>query len=98
MNLLETTAKPYILLRIEIILFLTLGRHNFVSSICKLLLMALHNIKLDGVPQNQLLYWGRLPLQAVLIAWAWWYPNHLKQPEARWDDWNPKQLASDRKY
>ncbi len=68
-NLLETTAKPYILLRIEI-LFLTLGKHNFVSIICKLLLMALHNIKLDGVPQNQLLYWGRLPLQALLIAWA----------------------------
>lgn len=27
--------------------------------------MALHNITLDGVPQSQLLYWGRLPLQAV---------------------------------
>lgn len=40
--------------------------------------MALHNIKLDGVPQNQLLYWGRLPLQAVLIAWAWWYTKHPK--------------------
>ncbi len=45
--------------------------------------MALHNIKLDGVPQNQLLYWGRLPLQAVLIAWAWWYTKHPKQPQAK---------------
>lgn len=32
--------------------------------------MALHNVKLDGLPQSQLLYWGRLPLQAVLIAWV----------------------------
>ena len=45
--------------------------------------MAVHNIKLDGVPQNQLLYWGRLPLQAVLIAWAWWYTKHPKQPQAK---------------
>ncbi len=42
--------------------------------------MAVHNIKLDGIPQNQLIYWGRLPLQAVLIAWAWWYTKHPKQP------------------
>ncbi|WP_245916117.1 DoxX family protein [Merismopedia glauca] len=35
--------------------------------------MAMHNIKLDGIPQNPALYWGRLPLQAVLIAWAYWY-------------------------
>ena len=45
--------------------------------------MAVHNIKLDGVPQNQLLYWGRLPLQAVLIAWAWWYTKHPKQPQVK---------------
>ena len=45
--------------------------------------MALHNIKLDGVPQSQLLYWGRLPLQAVLIAWAWWYTKHPKQPQVK---------------
>jgi uncharacterized membrane protein len=35
--------------------------------------MTLHNIKIEGIPQNQLLYWARLPLQAVLIAWAYWY-------------------------
>lgn len=45
--------------------------------------MALHNIKLDGVPQSQLLYWGRLPFQAVLIAWAWWYTKHPKQTEVK---------------
>ena len=38
--------------------------------------MALHNIKLDGIPQNQPLYWARLPLQAVLIAWAYWYTRN----------------------
>lgn len=35
--------------------------------------MAVNNIALENIPQNQLLYWLRLPLQAVLIAWAWWY-------------------------
>ena len=45
--------------------------------------MALHNIKLDGVPQSQLLYWGRLPLQAVLIAWAWWYTKHPKPAQVK---------------
>lgn len=44
--------------------------------------MTLHNIKIEGIPQSQLLYWARLPLQAVLIAWAWWYTKHPKQPEA----------------
>lgn len=46
--------------------------------------MALHNIKLEGIPQNQLLYWARLPFQAVLIAWAWWYTkNPENQPAAK---------------
>ena len=45
--------------------------------------MVLHNITLDGVPQSQLLYWGRLPLQAVLIAWAWWYTKHPKQAQVK---------------
>lgn len=35
--------------------------------------MAVHNIQLEGIPQNQFLYWARLPFQAVLIAWAWWF-------------------------
>jgi uncharacterized membrane protein len=40
--------------------------------------MTLNNIPLDGIPHNQVLYWARLPFQAVLIAWAWWY---TKKPE-----------------
>lgn len=40
--------------------------------------MAVHNIKLDGIPQNPALYWGRLPLQFVLIAWAYWYTSKPK--------------------
>ena len=35
--------------------------------------MAIHNIKVEGIPQIQPLYWARLPLQFVLIAWAYWY-------------------------
>lgn len=42
--------------------------------------MALHMIKLDHIPQNPALYWLRLPLQAVLIAWAYWY---TRQPETQ---------------
>lgn len=46
--------------------------------------MALHNIKIAAIPQNQLLYWARLPFQAVLISWAWWYTrNPQEQPEAK---------------
>jgi uncharacterized membrane protein len=36
--------------------------------------MALHNIPLQpGTPPSPLALWLRLPLQGVLIAWAWWY-------------------------
>jgi len=35
--------------------------------------MAVNQIQLDGIPDSDLLRWWRLPLQAVLIAWAWWY-------------------------
>ncbi|BAB76177.1 DoxX family protein [Anabaena sp. FACHB-709] len=35
--------------------------------------MTLHNIPIDGIPHNQLLYVARLPFQAVLIAWAYLY-------------------------
>ncbi len=42
--------------------------------------MTLHNIQLEGIPHNQLLYVARLPLQAVLIAWAYWY---TRQPETQ---------------
>ncbi|MES1022477.1 hypothetical protein ABN584_06200 [Gloeocapsa sp. BRSZ] len=38
--------------------------------------MTIHNIKVEGIPQSQLLYLARLPLQAVLIAWAYWYTRN----------------------
>jgi uncharacterized membrane protein len=48
--------------------------------------MAVNQIHLDGIPDSPFLYWARLPLQAVLILWAWWYtkpdsvlPNSTKQ-------------------
>lgn len=34
---------------------------------------AIHSIPIDGIPHHPLLYWFRLPFQAVLIAWAGWY-------------------------
>jgi uncharacterized membrane protein len=34
---------------------------------------AINSIPLEGVPDNPSFYWFRLPFQAVLIAWAWWY-------------------------
>jgi uncharacterized membrane protein len=48
--------------------------------------MAVNQIHLDGIPDSPFLYWARLPFQAVLILWAWWYtkpdtvfPNLTKQ-------------------
>jgi uncharacterized membrane protein len=35
--------------------------------------MAVNSIPIEGIPHYPLLYWVRLPFQAVLIAWAWWY-------------------------
>ncbi|WP_013324852.1 DoxX family protein [Gloeothece verrucosa] len=44
---------------------------------------ALHSIPIEGIPHHPLLYWFRLPFQAVLIAWAWWYTQKPeKQPGA----------------
>jgi uncharacterized membrane protein len=42
---------------------------------------AINSIPIDGIPHYPLLYWFRLPFQAVLIAWAWWYtkPSNLEQ-------------------
>jgi uncharacterized membrane protein len=34
---------------------------------------AMNSIPIEGIPHHPLLYWFRLPFQAVLIAWAWWY-------------------------
>ena len=35
--------------------------------------MAVNSISIEGIPHYPILYWARLPLQAVLIIWAWWY-------------------------
>jgi uncharacterized membrane protein len=45
--------------------------------------MAVNQIAIENVPHNPALYWARLPFQAVLIAWAWWYTRKPeKQPGA----------------
>ncbi len=35
--------------------------------------MAVNHIHLDDIPDSPIFQAIRLPLQAVLIAWAWWY-------------------------
>jgi uncharacterized membrane protein len=41
--------------------------------------MAVNHLPLDGKPVDPALLWARLPLQLVLIAWAYWYTR----PERR---------------
>lgn len=41
---------------------------------------AIHSIPIEGIPHHPLLYWFRLPFQAVLISWAWWY---TRQPASQ---------------
>ena len=41
--------------------------------------MAVNHLPLDGKPVDPVLLWARLPLQLVLIAWAYWYTR----PERR---------------
>jgi len=41
---------------------------------------AVNNISIEGIPHNQILYWVRLPFQAVLIAWAWWFTRKPESP------------------
>lgn len=38
--------------------------------------MAVNQIAIEGIPHQPILYWVRLPFQAVLIAWAYWYTRH----------------------
>jgi uncharacterized membrane protein len=41
--------------------------------------VALHNVPLFGAKEGAgALNWVRLPLQLVLIAWAWWYTGPAK--------------------
>jgi uncharacterized membrane protein len=47
---------------------------------------ALNSIPIDGIPHHPWLYWVRLPFQAVLITWAWWYTRRPEeQPGAATD-------------
>ncbi|MBD2101834.1 DoxX family protein [Leptolyngbya sp. FACHB-261] len=41
--------------------------------------MTINNIPIEGIPQNQFLYWARLPMQAVLIGWAWLYTRKSQE-------------------
>lgn len=41
---------------------------------------AINSIPIEGIPHHPWLYWARLPFQAVLITWAWWY---TRQPETQ---------------
>jgi uncharacterized membrane protein len=44
---------------------------------------AVNSIAIEGIPDIPALYWARLPFQAVLITWAWWYTQEPeKQPGA----------------
>lgn len=54
--------------------------------------MTINNIQLEGIPHNQVLYWVRLPLQAVLIAWAWWFTK--EEPEQQFEE--SSLIAQDR--
>ncbi|MGI0485083.1 DoxX family protein [Pantanalinema rosaneae CENA516] len=40
---------------------------------------ALNSIPIEGIPHHPLLYCIRLPFQAVLIAWAWWFTQKPEQ-------------------
>jgi uncharacterized membrane protein len=37
------------------------------------LYQAVNNISVPGLPHNPPLIWLRLPFQALLVAWAWWF-------------------------
>ncbi|MFC6863045.1 hypothetical protein ACFQGE_06160 [Halomicroarcula sp. GCM10025817] len=44
------------------------------------------DLTLEGVPEPlcdppDAALWARLPLQAVLVAWAWWYTDRSSSPE-----------------
>jgi uncharacterized membrane protein len=47
--------------------------------------MALYDVPVDGEHLHPALLWGRLPLQAVFIAWAWMFtraPSAAPSPAA----------------
>jgi uncharacterized membrane protein len=56
----------------------------FVAVFPANLYQAIHSIPIEGIPHHPLLYWFRLPFQAVLITWAWWYTrNPIQQKGAK---------------
>jgi uncharacterized membrane protein len=42
--------------------------------------MAVNDLPLGGRDLPAWALWARLPLQAVLIAWAWWYTRPGRKP------------------
>jgi uncharacterized membrane protein len=55
----------------------------FIAVFPANLYQTFNSIPIEGIPHYPLLYWVRLPFQAVLIAWAWWYTrNPIEQPGA----------------
>jgi uncharacterized membrane protein len=45
--------------------------------------MAVNHLPLDGKPVDPALLWARLPLQLVLIAWAYWYTRPERVTQTR---------------
>lgn len=45
--------------------------------------MATHGVVIKGLPgggnPSDVVRWGRLPLQGVLILWAWWYTQPISK-------------------
>ena len=44
--------------------------------------MALNGVRTTALPSNPVIYWLRLPLQFLLIAWALWCSNALKKKDS----------------
>ena len=40
---------------------------------------------LDGSTMHPAILWGRLPIQAVLILWAWWYTRSPQETSSKED-------------
>ena len=45
--------------------------------------MAVNHLPMGNAPTPTWLLWARLPLQAVLVAWAWWYTRPIRRTESR---------------
>jgi len=44
--------------------------------------MAIHHLPLGDRPVPEWALWARLPVQAVLVAWAWWFTRPAASPVA----------------